>query len=242
MTRLQSLVRAFAPKHRLLAGAEQLADIIYPPESVDVAALKLLDEPCCMRCGFPFEFSVPDSEMDCAACVARPPKYTRARAAMAYDGASQSLILGFKHGGRTHHLDMFAAQMMRAGRGVLNGPEVLVPVPLHPSRLRKRKFNQATLLAKRISKLSDVPTDTNCLVRVKRTQSQGRKSARARRRNVSGAFQVQGDVPRRIVLIDDVMTTGATLDACASALMRAGAERVDALTLSRVVREREIKL
>ena len=240
MSRLESLLRGFAP--RLRAGAEQVADIVYPPESVDVAALRLLDAPCCARCGFPFEFSLDAVAVDCAACLARVPKYGRARAAMAYDEHSQGLILGFKHGGRTHHLDMFAAQMMRAGRELLGDADVLVPVPLHPSRLRKRKFNQSALLANRISKLTGVEVSTENLVRTKRTQSQGRKSAKARRRNVRGAFRVEGEAPKRVVLIDDVMTTGATLDACAMALLRAGAESVDALTLSRVVREREITL
>ena len=192
-----------------------------------------------MRCGFPFEFTIPDLEIECAACTARPPRYDHARAAMAYDDASQGLILAFKHGGRTANLDMFAAQMVRAGRGLLDGAEALVPVPLHPSRLRARKFNQAALLAQRIAKLSGATVAPDTLFRIRKTQSQGRKSRQARRRNVRKAFDVRGAVPAHVVLIDDVMTTGATLEACTLALKRAGAKRVDCLTLARVVRERE---
>lgn len=223
----------------LRSPAAGLLDLIYPPEPIDVAALTLLDAPCCARCGYPFEFSLAGVEVDCGACSARPPRFQRARAAMAYDEASKPLILAFKHGGVCVNLDMFAWQMVRAGRQMLSDADALVPVPLHNTRLRKRKFNQAALLAGRVSKFSGVPL-ADALARNRKTQSQGHKSARGRRLNVRGAFKALSQVPDHVILVDDVMTTGATLEACALTLKRAGAKRVDCLTLARVVREQTL--
>ena len=219
--------------------ASAALDLVYPPEPVDVARLRLLDAPCCARCGFPFEFGLAGAEVECGACSARPPRYHRARAALAYDEASKPLILAFKHGGTCVNLDMFALQMVRAGRELLAEADAVVAVPLHGSRLRRRTFNQAALLARRVSRYSGVPL-LDALDRVRKTDSQGRKSRRGRRLNVRGAFRARGKVPEHVVLVDDVMTTGATAEACALTLQRAGARRVDCLMLARVVREQSL--
>lgn len=212
-----------------------LLDFLYPPDRTDLTAARWLDEPCCNRCGFPFEVAILDLA-DCARCMARAPRFDRARSAFAYDAGSQDAVLGFKHGGRMANLDMFAQQLARAGRRLLEPGAVLMPVPLHPTRLARRRYNQAALLAGRLSRLTGLGV-SDALHRTRRTESQGRKSAAHRRRNVRGAFRVRGAVPDHAVLIDDVMTTGATLEACALTLRRAGSTRVDALTLARVVRE-----
>lgn len=207
------------------------------------ADVRFLDEPCCHYCGFPFDFEKPgltdDAVSACGRCAARTPAYDHARAAFAYDEASRSLVLRFKHGGETEGVPMFAQQMQRAGRRLLAGADVIIPVPLHRRRLLKRRFNQSALLARALSKRTGLRLDTDSLLRKRHTPSQGGQSFVGRKRNVSGAFQVSEEVDlkdKHIILIDDVMTTGATLESCARTLKRAGASRVDAIVLSRVVK------
>lgn len=224
-------------------------DIVLPPQDPfrreDKAweDIHYLDAPCCATCGFPFEYAVGDGAL-CAGCLARPPRYTSARAALAYNDASRDIILSFKHGGRTENLSLFAAQLRRAGRGSLPEADLIVPVPLHRTRRVKRRYNQSTLLGRALSKITKPSFDPDSLRRIRATKSQGGQSAAGRKRNVQGAFAVRDEAKDRvkganIVLIDDVMTTGATLDACASVLLRSGAKRVDALCLARVIRDQQ---
>ena len=222
-------------------------DIVLPPEDPfsksdkDWEDIQYLDEPCCHKCGFPFEYAVGEGAL-CAGCLARPPRYTSARAALVYNDASRDIILSFKHGGRTENLSRFAAQLRRAGRGFLPDADIIVPVPLHRTRRIRRRYNQSTILGRALVRITNASFEPDSLRRIRATASQGGQSAAGRKRNVQGAFAVsEGKQDRvsgaNIVLIDDVMTTGATLDACASVLLRSGANRVDALCLARVIRE-----
>lgn len=201
-------------------------------------------EPACRRCALPLESELSDETAECAACLARPPAFSRARAAMRYEGGKE-MVLRFKHGERTDYTPAFAAWLQRAGAPLLADAELLVPVPLHRWRLLARRFNQSALLANGLSGLSGVPCLPDALVRTRATPSQGAMvSARARRRNVLAAFAVRPGAAeairdKRIVLIDDVMTTGATLEAATRTLKRAGAADVCALALARVVRAGE---
>jgi ComF family protein len=176
----------------------------------------------------------------CGACAREPHAFERARAAMVYDDESRRLVLAFKHGDRLHLAPALGGWMRRAGGELLRGADVLIPVPLHWTRLFARRYNQAAVLAHALAEAGGPRVGADWLLRRRRTPSQGKRNAAARRRNVAGAFALnhRRDVAgSRVVLVDDVFTTGATLDECARVLMRAGARSVDALTLARTVRE-----
>lgn len=213
------------------------------PGALDPAvwrAIDFLGEPHCLRCGRPFEFDVGEPVL-CGACIRRAPAYDRARAVMAYDEASRPLVLAFKHGDRTDAAPWLAAWMGRAGAVLLADADLICPVPLHRWRLARRRYNQSALLAAVLGRRAGVPVVHDLLARRRRTPGQGGLSRVQRRRNVAGAFVVrprhrQRLAGRRVLLVDDVMTTGATVDACARTLRRAGAAAVDVLTLARVVR------
>jgi ComF family protein len=197
----------------------------------------------CARCGLPFEIDAGENAV-CAACYAVPTVFDRARSILHYDEASKRLILGFKHGDRLERAPALIGWLERAGRVLAQDADFIVPVPLHPSRLWRRRYNQSAILAQGIARRFGKTYAPLLLERVRRTPSQGAMpSAKARHRNVAGAFQVAK--PERyeirgknVLLLDDVYTTGATLNACAAALRGAGAGQINALTLARVVRDR----
>jgi ComF family protein len=204
------------------------------------AQLLFLAPPVCAACGYPFEFDSGPGAL-CGACMAQRPAYGRARAVFKYDEASRGLILALKHGDRTDAAPALAGWMAGAGHELLAGAEVVAPVPLHRWRLLSRRFNQAALLAHGVAARCGVVCIPDLLIRRRNTPSQGKLTAAGRARNVAGAFAVNparvGALrARRVVLVDDVLTTGATAEACARTLMRGGAESVDVLTLARVVR------
>jgi len=202
--------------------------------------IDFLAPPLCACCGMPFELDPGEAAL-CGACLAHRRHFARARAVFRYSEASRRLILGFKHGDRLHGTSAYAAWMARAGAELLADASLLVPVPLHWTRLFMRRYNQAALLANALAAASGVPCIPDLLLRKRRTPSQGRLNAAERRRNVRGAFAPSAGAGHRIagarvLLIDDVFTTGATVDACAQVLIESGAAQVDVLALARVVR------
>ena len=201
--------------------------------------MTFITAPVCAGCGAPFEIDRgPDAR--CGACLETPPRFAAARAALAYDGPAKTVLLGFKHGDRQHLAAVMAPQMVRAGADWLSPDTVLVPVPLHRRRLWKRGFNQAALLARAIARRSGAAMAVDALVRAKPTRSSQGMGRRARVANVRGAFKVarpEAIAGREVVLVDDVLTTGATVEACTRILLRAGAKRVRVLTWARVVRD-----
>ncbi|NNG02674.1 MAG: ComF family protein [Inquilinus sp.] len=203
--------------------------------------LAFVGPPHCVCCGLPFPYDAGE-ELRCGACIRRRPAFDRARAALVYDGASRPLLLGFKHGDETHAAAPFARWMAGAAGSLLTGADLLVPVPLHRWRLFRRRYNQAALLAHALGRGAGRPVATDLLIRRRRTPSQGGLGRVGRAANVRGAFAVPQAVRariagRRLLLVDDVMTTGATVEACARALRRAGAAHVDVIVLARVVPE-----
>ncbi len=239
-------------KRGLLAA---IGDLIWPPRSllsrrivsrpgaIEPALwtqLQFLGEPCCFRCGFPFELEA-GPEALCGACAVRAPRFHRARAALAYDDASRALALDLKRAGRRDGLPVFAAWMAHAAPDLLAEADLLVPAPLHWRKLAARRFNQSAWLAQALARETGLAVDLFSLARTRGGPSQAGLDPRQRRRNVAGAFRVRPHrrarvAGRRVLLIDDVYTTGATANACARALRRAGAAHVDVLTLARVVR------
>ncbi len=227
-------------------------DLLFPPQSLDdgprplatglTAAgwsqIHFLDDPVCDGCGTPFEYLL-GAGVRCAACTAHPRDFARARAACLYDDAARGPILQLKHADRTDLAPLFARWLGRAARDLLAEADAIVPVPLHPFRLLGRRYNQAAEIARPLSRLSGVTYLPDALVRVRATESQGGKSGSGRRRNVAAAFDVPAArvkqvAGRRILLIDDVMTTGATVEGCARALLKAGASAVDVAVVARV--------
>jgi ComF family protein len=202
--------------------------------------LRFLGSPCCACCGLPFEFDMGENSL-CAACIADRPLYNRARAALTYDDASRDLILRFKHADRTDGAATFAGWMARAGAELVESADIIAAVPLHRWRLVRRRYNQAAILANAIGRMRGKLVIPDLLVRRRATPSQGHLGRSQRQRNVSGAFvlhpgRTQVTAGARILLIDDVLTTGATAEACVRTLRSAGAIAVDLLVLARVVR------
>lgn len=200
------------------------------------ATLAFITDPACACCGLPFDVDAGEEAL-CGDCAANPKPYARARAAFRYDGAVVPLLLGFKHGGRTHLAKLLAAQMRRL-MPAAGEVDVLVPVPLDRRRLFKRGYNQAGMIALALGRATHIPVAVDGLVRVKPTRSTAGLSRAGRFRAAQGAFKAQGSrfAGQRVVLVDDVMTTGATAEAATRALIRGGAEAVVVLTAARAVR------
>lgn len=237
------------------SAGSALGNLIWPPlsamsgrpvsspgllDGADWASIHFIDEPLCDLCGVPFDYAQIGNPV-CPACIARPPVWSKARSAFVYDEASKGLVLGFKHAGRTETVRSFGRWMARIGARLLDRDGLLIPVPLHPSRMRERRFNQSLLLARSVSKVTGVPVNASVLTRQRRTASQGTQTGKSRHRNVAGAFGVRAChsheiADKHVVLIDDVLTTGATVSACARTLKRAGAGDVSVITLARVVK------
>ncbi len=236
------------------AALRRTVNLLLPPRCISCAAavweenqvcgscwrkLTFIEAPLCEVSGIPFPFDPGPGALS-AEVLAHKPAYGRARAALKYDDVSGRLVSRLKYGDRSETVPLFAKWMVRAGHELLADADVIVPVPLHRARLFQRRFNQSAEIARAVARLSGVPCAPDLLIRTRATRAQVGLSASARRRNVSGAFaltpgkgeKVEG---KRLLLIDDVLTTGATVEACAKRLGAEGALSVDVLTLVRVV-------
>ncbi len=199
------------------------------------AKLRFITEPCCARCGLP----LPHGDAVCESCERAPPIFEQARAPILYDDGARALILPFKHADRTELAVPLAMHMARAGAALLARADILVPVPLHWRRLFKRRYNQAALLARQLAGRVGKPCIPDALRRPRATTPLGGLTAFERRIAVDGVFVVApGHVLRlqgkRVLLVDDVMTSGATANGCARALLAAGVAAVDVLAAARV--------
>jgi len=201
--------------------------------------LSFIARPYCERLGIPFPFDSGPGLLSMEA-MADPPAYGRARAAVRYDEVARTLVQAFKYGDRLDLAPVMGRWMARAGQELFDGAHALVPVPLHWRRQWARRFNQSALLAEVVGKENRLPVAYTALRRMKATPQQVGLSQSQRAANVQGAFRVPDEgkpevTGRRLILVDDVLTSGATADTCARALLRAGAANVDVLVFARVV-------
>src|SRR6202034_1498780 len=200
--------------------------------------LSFITRPYCERLGIPFVYD-PGPGILSMEAIADPPAYQRARAAVRFDDISRALVHALKYGDRLDLAPMMGRWIANAGGELLAEADALVPVPLHWRRLWARRFNQSAMLAAAVSKESGVPIATAAIKRVRATAQQVGLSRTERAANIQGAFRVPEEgkaavAGRRLVLVDDVLTSGATVEGCARALLRAGAANVDVLIFARV--------
>lgn len=203
--------------------------------STCAAGIRPIKSPCCPCCALPYPGEIAHDHL-CEECLRKKPSYERVIAGAHYDGSLREAIHRFKYRG---DIGLESALAKIVGESFASdirdfSPDLMIPVPLHVGRLRERTYNQALLLARRLGKMLAIPVDSRLLQRRRPTDSQQRLSGRARRANLRGAFEGGNELARRrILLIDDVMTTGATVEECSREMIRCGAESVLVAVLAR---------
>lgn len=241
---------------QIAEGLSPLVDLVYPPRcpicgdgvgrqgGLCIACwseLVIPGEPCCARCSRPFAPGAQEEQV-CAPCLSDPPRHDGVFAATLYNEPSRKLVLAFKHGGKIGHAPLLARLIAARLPEPTEDTPLLVPVPLHRWRLWKRGYNQAGLLARELEKLGKGAFVPDALVRKKATPSLGGLGRKARERALSGAIEVAARHRSRvkgknIVLVDDVLTSGTTANACVSALLKSGARSVKIACFARVMEE-----
>lgn len=240
----------------LLRPLQAVVDLVYPPACAVCgtstgrhrglcpkcwSALRFIERPYCEVLGIPFSHDLGPGILS-AEAIANPPPFDRLRSAAFHDQTVRTLVHGLKYRDRTDLAPMMAQWMLRASDGTVAACDAILPVPLHRTRMFLRKFNQAAELGRHMARQAERPFLPATLLRIRRTRQQVGLGARAREDNVRGAFAVaegrEADVfGKRLVLVDDVYTTGATVAAAARALRRAGAADITVLTFARALAE-----
>lgn len=201
--------------------------------------IKIISEPHCNLCGTPFEFNV-EGITECAVCMAEPPIYNKARALFVYDEKSSKIVTGFKYSDKTHVSDDLAKMFVNFNKEIFDEVDFIISVPMHPLRLVKRRYNQAALLANSVAKIAKKKVFHDILIRTKNTPPQASLSKKERKRNLAGAFEIKKKhlsflKGKKVLIIDDVITTGSTVNACAKILKKAGAAKVFVLSIAKTL-------
>lgn len=251
--KVPAMPQLFKPATTLLSWVN---NFVYPPNCINCGLLlsqhdalctscwnevQFIDAPYCAVTGRPFAYELGDGIVS-ADAIADPPPYKRARSAVLYDGIARQMVHQLKFNDRTELANMMAGWMIRAGRDCLADADCIMPVPLHRWRLMRRKYNQSAELARAISKKTGLPHMASTFTRRRNTKPQVGLGARARIDNVKGAFDVSNErvsdiLGKRVLLIDDVFTTGATVNDATKVLLNSGAREVSVLTFAQVGRQ-----
>lgn len=196
-----------------------------------------ITEPKCKICGLPFSV---DIDQICTQCISNKPYFDKAISVFVYNEFSKQIILRFKHSDATYLYEQLASWMYRSATSEITNADIIIPVPIHFLKRLKRKYNQSELLAQEVSQLSGIKYEPRILMKIKKTLPQEGLSGKERRKNIVGSFGIDENfkdliVDKNIVLIDDVFTTGATVNECSKVLKKFGAKTITVVTLARVV-------
>ncbi len=233
----------------------KLLDILFPPQCLNCDArvpthgtlcvncwqmVGFISDPMCECCGLPFDYDIGVNSL-CGECLQERPPYAHARAAFRYDEHSRRLITRFKYSDYTQLAKIYGIWLAKAGGELLGSSDLIIPVPLHYFRFVSRRFNQSAMLAHSLAKKTGIKYLPGALKRTRHTTPQAGLSRSQRVQNVSGAFTLNTRYKllikgKNILLIDDVMTTGSTIEQCTKVLLKNGAMQVNVLTLARAIR------
>lgn len=232
---LSTLINAILPARCLHCGKIIANDNCLCSECFE--QISFITKPYCIHCGTPL-LNKSVSDLYCANCLNKKDNLRYSRSAVIYDEFSKKLILDFKFFDHIENKKLLAQWMFFAGKDIFDaGVDVILPIPLHYMRLLKRKYNQSAILSSELSKLTNIQADYKSLIKIKKTQPQAECSGKKRITNIKNAFFVKypdNIKGKRVLLIDDVYTTGSTLRECAKVLKKAGAKSVDSLTVAKV--------
>jgi len=248
------LVKTVRPVEPLRRLGRSVLDLLYPPTCLDCGApitaadalcprcfgkLRPITAPYCPRLGIPFQHD-PGPDALSAEAIADPPPFSRARSAVLYNEVARAVVSRLKYGDRPELAHFCARLMHRAGHELWAVDAVLVPVPLNRWRQLSRRYNQSTELARALGRLTGIAVEPGLVARHRHTRQQVGLSREARHRNVAGAFRPHPDLigklrGRRVILVDDVITTGSTIAAITRTLTKAGVDKVDVISFARVV-------
>ena len=234
---LKTLINLLFPKYCLICN-QIIADGYFCHS--DFNKLHYISKPACKICSYPFEFEI-DNEMLCPKCLGKKPPYSKALSIFRYDEISKKFIGNLKYRDNSHLAKDFAQIIYNHSQEILkNNINFIIPVPLHKKRLRKRKYNQSALIVKYLSQLTNITAIYDLLIRVKDTVPQTTLNKNLRAKNISGAFILNKKFAeiikeRNILLIDDVVTSGATIEACSKILLKAKVNKIYVITLAKTV-------